>query len=249
MTQLTKAHLRGIQKSFDVYYRDPDRTARMDRLNAQFVPQDGLAFDIGAHVGDRTGSFARLGATVVAAEPQPHIARALRLIYGKCERVHLHETAVGAETGTLDLHLNTMNPTVTTVSPALIAAAQTAGGWKDQVWDQTIRVPVTTLDALIARHGTPDFVKVDVEGHELEVFKGLTRCIPTLSFEFTTLQRQVALECLDYLENLCPYQFNVSLGEDHALIHSKWMTAPEMRAHIKQLPDRANSGDIFARLR
>jgi|GEM_PF-2224461 len=60
----------AIDRSFDIYYRDRQRTARMDALNAAFVGQGCLAFDIGAHVGDRTGSFSRLGASVVALEPQ-----------------------------------------------------------------------------------------------------------------------------------------------------------------------------------
>jgi len=56
----------ALRRSFDVYYRDRDRTARMDRLHATLIPAGGLVFDIGAHVGDRTGSFLRLGAKVMA---------------------------------------------------------------------------------------------------------------------------------------------------------------------------------------
>ncbi len=46
----------------------------------EFVRPGDLAFDIGAHVGDRIGSFRRLGARVVAVEPQPALVRTLRLI-------------------------------------------------------------------------------------------------------------------------------------------------------------------------
>ena len=49
-------------------------------------------------------------------------------------------------------------------------------------------VPVTTLDALIERHGVPSFVKVDAEGFEEEVLQGLSRSIKALSFEFTVVQ-------------------------------------------------------------
>ncbi len=245
---MTKAHLHAIHKSFDVYYRDAGRTARMDSLNAQFVPRGGLAFDIGAHVGDRTGSFLRLGATVVAAEPQPHVFRALRLLYGRCDQANLHQTAVGAEPGLLDLYVNSNNPTVTTASPDLIAAARTAAQWKGQVWDNRIAVKVTTLDALIAQYGIPDFAKIDVEGHELEVLKGLTQRLPALSFEFTTIQKDIALDCLTQMNGLGSYEFNVSLGEDHAFVNPSWTDAQTLQSQIAQLPVNANSGDIFARL-
>ncbi|MEJ8562540.1 FkbM family methyltransferase [Yoonia sp. GPGPB17] len=249
MTAITKAHLHAIHKSLNVYYRDADRTARMDRLNARFVTKGDLAFDIGAHVGDRTGSFLRLGATVVAAEPQPHIFRALRLLYGKCDRANLHQTAVGAEPGKLHLHVNTDNPTITTASSDLIAAARRSTQWEGQVWDSRITVNTITLDALIAQYGVPDFVKIDVEGHELEVLKGLTHRPPALSFEFTTIQKDVALDCLTQMRHLGDYEFNVSLGEDHAFVNPDWADAPTLQSQIARLPMRANSGDVFARLR
>ena len=60
-----------------------------------------------------------------------------------------------------------------------------------------IRVPITTLDSLIARHGVPTFIKIDVEGFEFEVLVGLSRPINAISFEFTTIQRDVALDCVE----------------------------------------------------
>ncbi len=238
-----------LGRSFDVYYRDAERTARMDHLNRQFVQPGSLAFDIGAHIGDRTGSFLRLGASVVTVEPQPRVFRALRLLYGKNTQTILRCEAVGAAPGTLDLFVNSNNPTITTASPDLISAAQSSAQWQGQVWDREIKVPVTTLDQLIKDHGVPDFVKIDVEGFEWDVLKGLARPVPMLSFEFTTIQRDVALLCLKRLVALGDFEFNVSLGEDHALTYDTWISADDMGQNIMALPASANSGDIFARLR
>jgi len=46
----------------------------MDRLYRRFVQPGDLVFDVGAHVGDRIASFRRLGARVVAIEPQRAMA-------------------------------------------------------------------------------------------------------------------------------------------------------------------------------
>lgn len=237
----------GLRRSFDIYYRDAARRQRMDRLNAVFVAPGDLVFDIGAHVGDRTGSFLRRGARVVAAEPQPRVFRALRLIHGRAPGARLLRCAVGASEATLSLHLNSRNPTVATLAEGFVAAAAGAPGWEGQVWDGAVQVPVTTLDALIAAHGRPAFVKIDVEGHEAAVLAGLSQPLPALSFEITTLQRGVAGACLDRLETLGRYRYNLSLGEDHALRHDPWLTAPQIRQVLADLPQDANSGDVFAR--
>jgi FkbM family methyltransferase len=219
----------------------------MDALNKGFIPPGGLAFDIGAHVGDRTGSFLRLGARVVALEPHPRVFRALRLIQGRAPVVTLLCAAAGAAPGRLELRVNSRNPTVSTLSPDFIAASRDAASWQGQVWDDRIEVPVVTLDQLIARHGLPDFVKIDVEGHELEVLKGLTQPLPALSFEFTTIQREVALACIAHLSAMARYTFNYSLGETQSLVHDTWITAEAMGAEIARLPVEANSGDVFAK--
>jgi len=241
-----KGTAKAIARSLDIYYRDRDRTDRMDRLNAQFVRPGALAFDIGAHLGDRTASFRRLGARAVAVEPQPAIYRALRLIHGKDQGVHLHATAVGADTGRTTLFLNTANPTVSTAEKGLVEAARHADGWSDQVWDGAIETPVVTLDHLIAEHGRPDFVKIDVEGFEAEVLRGLSHPIPALSFEFTTLQRAVAADALKVLQALGPYSCNYSTGESHTLILQDWVSPQAMIRVVSGLSEATNSGDIYA---
>lgn len=237
----------AIGRSLSIYYRDEARRARMDRLHAGFIKRGALAFDIGAHVGDRTASFLRLGASVVALEPQPRLFRALRLIHGREDRVALLQSAVGPCSGEATLHLNSRNPTVATLAPDFIAAAADAPGWQGQVWDSEVTVPVTTLDALIAEFGCPDFVKIDVEGHESAVLQGLSHALPSLSFEVTTIQRNVALDCIRHLQALGHYAFNLSLGETQHLRHDPWLPAQEMLEVLDALPQSANSGDVFAR--
>lgn len=238
--------LRNLQHSLDVYYGNPARDAAMDRLYAKFLRPGDLAFDIGSHVGDRIGSFRRSGARVVALEPQPDCARVIREVYGDDHEVMLSESACGAVAGTLTLHVNSANPTVTTASSDFVRAADGAEGWKGQVWDRTIVVPVTTLDALISAHGEPAFVKIDVEGYEADVLAGLSQPLKCLSFEFTTIQRDVAYACIDRLGRLGNYGFDIALGESQALSFRRWMTAGDMRQHIQDLPHGANSGDVYA---
>jgi len=237
-----------LRRSLEVYYGDAPRDAAMDELYARFVRPGDLAFDIGSHVGDRIGSFRRIGARVLALEPQPLCAEVIRRIYAADAGVTLLEAACGNSEGTLTLAINSANPTVSTASREFVAAADGAGGWEGQRWDQEIEVPVTTLDRLVAQYGTPAFAKIDVEGFEDTVLAGLSRPLPMLSFEFTTIQRDVAQRCLDRLARLGRYGFDLALGESQQLTFDRWITGAEMAAHVAALPHAANSGDIYCRL-
>ena len=217
----------------------------MDRLYRQFVQPGDLVFDVGAHVGDRVASFQRIGARVIAVEPQPAMVRALRLLYGRSQSVTIEALAVGREPGRARMLINVDNPTVSSISPAFVKAADGAPGWETQRWSETAEIEVTTLDALIARQGVPAFIKLDVEGFEAEALWGLSQAVPGLSFEFTTIQRDVGLACIERCEALGYVRFNAALGESQALI-GDWMSARDVARWLTGLPQTANSGDVYA---
>jgi FkbM family methyltransferase len=236
---------RAAIRSFRIYYGDKRRAAAMDRLYGTFVRPGDLVFDVGAHVGDRVASFYRLGARVVAVEPQPSMVRALRLLYGRSKSVAIEALAVGREPGRARMLINVDNPTVSSVSPAFVEAARGAPGWETQRWSEAVDVAVTTLDALIARHGVPAFIKLDVEGFEAEALSGLSQAVPALSFEFTTIQREVGLACIERCSAMGYRRFNAALGESQTLIGG-WMGAQDIARWLIELPQAANSGDIYA---
>jgi FkbM family methyltransferase len=238
--------VRATVRSLRIYYGNRERSAAMDRLYRHFVLPGDLVFDVGAHVGDRVASFRRLGARVVAIEPQRAMAGVLRLLYGLGRSVAIEKTAVGREQGRARMMINVDNPTVSSISSTFVEAARDAPGWATQRWTKSADVAVTTLDALIERHGRPSFIKLDVEGFEAEALEGLSQAVPALSFEFTTIQRDVALACIERCSGLGYISFNAALGESQALLDD-WLDAGEMVRWLKALPPEANSGDIYAR--
>lgn len=237
----------GLGRSLLMYYGRPGAGARLDAFYRPFVPPGALCFDIGAHVGSRTRSFRRLGARVVAVEPQPDFARLLRLMFRHVPGVVVRQTAVAAAPGSLRLEISPRTPTVSTGSPAFIRETTRVPSFAWVAWSEAMQVPATTLDALIAEHGLPDFTKIDVEGMEDAVLAGLSQPLPALSFEFIPASLGSAFRSLDRLEALGLYRYNVAWGEDLALT-GEWRDAAAMRAWLQARAPEENSGDIYARL-
>jgi len=139
-------------------------------------------------------------------------------------------------------------PTVSSLSPAWPAVIQRRDPAGGQTWDTRLQVPVTTLDALIARFGEPVFVKVDVEGYELEVLRGLSQPLRALSFEYIPSAIELVLPCLDRLQALGSYRFTASVGESLRFALPRWVAADQLADWLRRRSGHELPGDIYARL-
>jgi len=183
-----------------------------------------LIFDIGAYDGHKTAAFLELGARVVACEPDAANFRLLGVRFRRFgRRVVLKQVAVGDRVGTgffLVHHpgsaFNTLNPKWRTM---LEADGQTR--WKEDIAfsGDGYTVVLTTLDELIREYGVPDFIKIDVEGYEKQVFEGLSQRIPCISFECQLPEFKDDL--LAILRRLEGSMFNVVYNE--RLVLPEWL--------------------------
>jgi FkbM family methyltransferase len=231
----------GLYKPARALHRALNRAEREHfnshrKLLSEFISAGDLAFDVGANIGTRTEIMLSLGARVVAFEPQPECAREIRARGN--ERLTVVEKAVGPKPGTADLHIKTAS-----------AQSSLLAGWQGGDDIEMLSVPVTTLDAEIAKFGSPAFCKIDVEGFEAEALRGLTSHIRAVSLEYHCSPEGIAKmrDCVGQLTKLASYEFNLIGGEESEWLLLTWRPAEEFFESFPKCAAPHFLGDIFFR--
>ncbi len=209
---------------------------------SQFIVEGDLCFDIGAHKGNRSEIFSKLGAKVVAVEPQEYYAEYLREKFKTDKNVIVVNKGVSDKEGELPLFICEMDTTLSTFS-----TKWKVGRFSGHKWNKCKIVKVTTIDDLIKKYGLPKFCKIDVEGFEQQVIKGITSHIPFLSFEFTKENINDTKFCMEHLQSLGYISFNFSLGEEMNMMFKDWISAEDLLRNFSLIKDNFLWGDIYAR--
>jgi FkbM family methyltransferase len=222
------------------------RAARLRRFLSLTVSKGQAAFDVGANRGEWTAALRKLGAKVVAVEPQSACVEMLHEQFGADNHVQIVPSAIGEGPGTGLLY-----PAVTTSEHASMSdewrrAAIAHREMPPDGWLKPVEVPVTTLDLLIERFGSPVFCKLDVEGLEPEALAGLSQPLPAIAFEFHHEMPDALRRCTERLANLGSYRFRVFEDEWPDPI-GEAMPAERVSESVSALPDHV-WGLILARL-
>jgi len=224
------------------------REVRVEELElySQFLNKGDLCFDVGANIGDKTELFLRLGATVVAVEPQESCWRVLKKRFKSSANVHIETCVLSNKAGEKTLFVD-KSTTLSSTSQKWISAVKRSGRFSAHRWAYRVRVPASTLDELIGKYGRPAFCKIDVEGAELEVIEGLSVPIKSLCFEFIPEYLEPVLGCIEHLSKLGKAEFNYCLdGWTFAL--PDWVAADDMTGILQDLPGKSTAqGDIYVR--
>jgi len=213
----------------------------------QFIHSGSLCFDIGANVGTKTRMFRLLGARVVAVEPGAAAAEQFAAGFDRDTEVVLVRKAIGSANGFATLHIGD-NSTTSTLSESWQVRAKATQRLRGRQWVATVQVAVTTLDDLIGEYGLPDFCKIDVEGFEVDVLRGLSQPLPALSFEFQPETLQATSDAVDRLSALGGYRYNYSLASPLKLELSAWTDAAGIKTALATAfpPGIEVWGDVYA---
>lgn len=152
----------------------------------KFIPENAIVLDVGANKGEWTLQILKaLGNTkchIFQFEPSPHCQKILRSLH--LPQTTLIEAAVGAEPGMAVLYSPFPGSPISSLHPR-----------RDSYFNhnnfQEEKVQVVTIDQIVNQFKIDkvDLIKLDVEGHELDVLRGAynslkNKRIKALTFEF-----------------------------------------------------------------
>ncbi len=243
VSRMVSQALQGVIRSLRIYLGPDAPRDAMDNLYRRFIEPGALVFDVGracrragyphfaaarcARDRSRAATVAVLGR---ASSARPRPAGRDRRSRSRCDAGIRELFVQYRKSDRLNL--------VGKISSTRPKAREDG---KIRYGTFTSPIEIVTLDGLIARYGVPDFIKIDVEGYEDAVLRGLSHPVKALSFEFTTIARDVAMSCFDRLSALADYRYNWALGESQTLTFDRWISDAEMADLLSNLPHDANS--------
>lgn len=196
-------------RNFVFWFRGYNHAESEIHFYERIIRPDYLVFDVGANRGQSSEVFTKLGAKVVAFEPQQDLHREIRQICGRKAKLIIEPYGLGAQVEERKFFIT-----------AYDQVASLREDWEGVRIGES-KIQISTLDTQIEHHGVPDYCKIDVEGWELEVIKGLTHSIPLISFEYhlTDKELECARDVLSVISMLGDYSCNLreAKGIDFAL--------------------------------
>ena len=209
------------------------------------LKENYLVFDVGSNIGNKAETYLAHNTKVVGFEPQPNCINKLNNRFKHNTKYILEPIGLAETKGVTTIYESNAH-TISSMSKEFIDTVSKER-FKGYSWPRKIEVNVDTLDSMITKYGQPNYIKIDVEGYEFNVLKGLTTPVDLISIEFTPELSSTSVDCINYMESIngeCIY--NYGYREDTFFKFDNWLNKKEMLNYITSVKDyRVEFGDIY----
>lgn len=243
-------YIKDIKDTIEYYLTTKESYYKqMDILYANFDLKDKMVYDIGA-ADDGVESFIRSGASkVIGIEPSERLYKRLLKKYKHNNNVQLLNIAIGSENTKKEM-IVCNSRYFSTFSEDQVNIIKNHEGCKNLEFYKKEEVKMCKLDTIIEKYGLPYFCKIDVEGYEFEVFSGLSKKIPLISFEYNTSLIEKTERCILLLEKLGEYEFNFADSTSEDMRCDRWINSEKIIKELRNLDNiKMTYGDVYARLK
>lgn len=192
-----------------------------------------IIFDIGANEGFVSSFFLEENYRVIAIEPDVRNQKILSSRFRNEPQFYLIKKGVSDTVKKASFFVHPTNSSLHTFSQKWKNSVESKNQSTQFLVNQSIRL--TTLDQIIQKKGIPTFIKIDVEGHELEVIKGLNQKIPLLSFEanFPTFKEETlrVIEKLVQIDKESKFNFSI----DYELKLQNFINGENLKNRLEEI--------------
>lgn len=201
---------------FKIYIRlRSPQTVKQAKREYQFLKKilvsDGnlIIFDVGANQGDKTHQYLRFSPQkVIAFEPDISNHKILNLRFRRRSSFVLDTNAVSDKIGRSEFYILNPGDALNSLNPKWkeLLENESSNRWHTRHdFKSVVEINTTTLDESIKKYGKPNYIKIDVEGHELSCLLGLNQPIKVVSFECNLPEFvEETLMCINRLNLLNP---------------------------------------------
>ena len=211
-----------------------------------------LAFDIGACDGGYTTGLLERGVEkVVCVEPNPTSFSRIQSRFGNDDRVVALNNAASSINGeTLKFYVSVKHPPISTAAIEWVESSRFANNRDENgipyEWDQGVDTQTVNIDNLILEYGVPQFIKIDTEGFEDRVIKGLSTYHKDmiLTFEIAEELVSVTYSALEYLNSIGYSNVGIVEGDDIATLPVKYHSYDKFKDKMDEIFP-SPSGEFF----
>lgn len=200
-------------------------------------------FDIGAHVGAWALANTGAGDKTLSVEASPDTFKQLCAnVQGAaiiCENYAVCDVA-----GDVAFYMCKSANTLSTINRDWLTGPSSR--FYGQPFVETTCKTIS-LDGLIAKHGAPDLIKIDVEGAEDRVVRSLTKRVPMVCFEWASETSEVAFQTIEHLQTLGFSEFAVQHGDLYTFRPSVFTDEGAVRQQLLTSTPKVDWGMIWCK--
>ena len=201
-----------------------------------------IVYDLGSSIGNMTEVFLLAGAEkVICFEPQIESYKFAKSRFLFNDRVKLNNYAISNKNQKLKFHIHSTNPGISTLSKKW----KNINNTNDKQDYREIIVKAKTIDWFIKRNLLPNYIKIDIEGHELKALEKLKTPIELISFEANMPHfNNETIEIINKLDNLAQGKCVFKIVDFKRRVNSPWMKSKRLKRLIISKHIQ-NSKEIF----
>jgi FkbM family methyltransferase len=204
-----------------------------------------MFFDIGANIGRWSLSNINNCDKIISVEASPNTFNSLvnNTINNK-KIICLNYAVCNSDKEFIDFY-NCTADTLSTINKDWLDSEKSR--FYKQFNYNVITCKTITIDKLIKDYGTPELIKIDVEGGEFECLSSLTQKVNNISFEWASETNDITFKCIDYLVSIGYIEFAIQIEDNYTYRPQFYRDINFVKEYLNKTTPKKEWGMIWAK--